>query len=132
MDSETDSSVTNNPIEINKEEKKKLNEAGASQATATAVAAAAAAENNKPVEIKQDYNACYICKQIVIWILKYLVSLLLGLLFGYAMEKAKVYEPKAIRQQMIFRRFVMLKMFLAAFATSSFAILLTALICKKR
>jgi len=55
-----------------------------------------------------------------------------GFLFGYAMEKAKVYEPIAIRQQMIFRRFIMLKMFLAALATSTFSIFLVAIIFKKR
>jgi len=55
-----------------------------------------------------------------------------GFLFGYAMEKAKVYEPIAIRQQMIFRRFIMLKMFLAAFATSTFSIFLVAIVFKKR
>ena len=59
-------------------------------------------------------------------------SWVLGFVFGYAMEKAKVYEPKAIRQQMIFKRFIMLKMFLAAFGASTFSILLVAFIFKKR
>jgi len=45
------------------------------------------------------------------WTLKYLGSTVIGFIFGYAMEKAKVYEPVAIRQQMIFNKFIMLKMF---------------------
>ena len=87
---------------------------------------------NDGVVVKKEKNASYLCKEILQWILKYLCSLLLGFLFGYAMEKAKVYEPKAIRQQMIFRRFIMLKMFLSAFASSTISILLVALIFKKR
>jgi len=87
---------------------------------------------NDGVVVKTEKNASYLCKEILQWSLKYLCSLLLGFLFGYAMEKAKVYEPKAIRQQMIFRRFIMLKMFLSAFASSTISILLVALIFKKR
>ena len=116
MDSESDSSSNANNNVI-KEETKKLNEKKS---------------ENDNIEIKQERNVCQICKQILIWSLKYFVSLLLGFLFGYAMEKAKVYEPIAIRQQMIFRRFIMLKMFLAAFATSTFSIFLVAIVFKKR
>jgi hypothetical protein len=87
---------------------------------------------NDGVVVKKEKNASYLCKEISQWTLKYLCSLVLGFLFGYAMEKAKVYEPKAIRQQMIFRRFIMLKMFLSAFASSTISILIFALIFKKR
>ncbi len=83
-------------------------------------------------ELKRKRNDSGKLKHIIEWSLKYLISLFLGTLFGFAMEKAKVYEPKAIRQQMIFKRFIMLKMFLAAFATSTFSILLVALLFKKR
>ena len=71
-------------------------------------------------------------RDIFEWILKYIISALIGFLFGYAMEKSKVYEPKAIRQQMIFQKFIMLKMFLTAFATSTLSIFLIALLFKKR
>ena len=113
MDSETDSSETIN------EETKKLNKTKQ--------------KNDKTnVEIKPENNLTNKCKPILECCIKYLISLVLGFLFGYAMEKAKVYEPKAIRQQMIFRRFIMLKMFLSAFATSTLSIFLAALIFKKQ
>jgi hypothetical protein len=113
MDSETDSNETIN------EETKKLNKTKQKDDKADA-------------EIKAEKNLINKCKPILEWLIKYLISLVLGFLFGYAMEKAKVYEPKAIRQQMIFSRFIMLKMFLSAFATSTLSIFLAALIFKKR
>ena len=117
MDSETDSSTNSiNNIKANpNEETIKLNSTKSKEA------------NN--VEIIPEKNKCW---EILNWVIKYVISLCLGFLFGYAMEKAKVYEPKAIRQQMVFRRFIMLKMFLAAFASSMCSILLVALIFKKR
>ena len=114
MDSETDSSANSIKTSTN-EETKKLHTSKSK-------------EDNK-VEIIPVINKCW---PILKWIIKYFISLCLGFLFGYAMEKAKVYEPKAIRQQMVFQRFIMLKMFLAAFASSLSAILLVALIFKKR
>lgn len=69
-------------------------------------------------------------KDILKWILKYMISALIGFLFGYAMEKSKVYEPVAIRQQMIFQKFIMLKIFLTTFAMSTLSILIVALIFK--
>ena len=84
------------------------------------------------VEIKPENKMSENSKSILAWCIKYFVSLFLGLLFGFAMEKAKVYEPIAIRQQMIFKRFIMLKMFLAAFATSTLSIFIVAIIFKKR
>jgi hypothetical protein len=71
-------------------------------------------------------------KVAVKWVLKYLASTVIGFIFGYSMEKAKVYEPIAIRQQMIFRKFIMLKMFLASLCTSVLAILFFALIFRNR
>ena len=117
MDSEADSianSINNMNANTN-EETRKLN--------------APKSKEDNSVEIIPVKNKCW---EILNWIIKYLISLCLGFLFGYAMEKAKVYEPKAIRQQMIFRRFIMLKMFLAAFGSSMCAILLVAVLFKKR
>jgi len=41
-------------------------------------------------------------------------SIVMGLLFGISLEKGRVFEPRLIRQQMVFEKFVMLKMFCAA------------------
>jgi uncharacterized membrane protein YedE/YeeE len=65
------------------------------------------------------------------WILKYTISTIIGFLFGYAMEKSKVYEPKAIRQQMIFQKFIMIKMFLTALTISTLSVFIIALVFKK-
>lgn len=70
-------------------------------------------------------------KEAFLWIVKYLISTLIGFFFGYAMEKSKVYEPKAIRQQMIFQKFIMLKIFLTSFAISTLSIFIIALVFKK-
>lgn len=45
-----------------------------------------------------------------------------GVVFGFALEKSKVYLPEIIRSQMRFESFTMLKMFLAAMATSTIAV----------
>jgi uncharacterized membrane protein YedE/YeeE len=45
------------------------------------------------------------------------LGLLMGAAFGFALEKARVFEPGVIVGQMQFRTFTMLKMFLAATAT---------------
>eukprot|EP00961_Rhodomonas_salina_P297151 3936984-Rhodomonas_salina.1 len=44
----------------------------------------------------------------------------MGLAFGAAMERGKVTLPVVIRQQFLFERFIMLKMFLSAAASSAF------------
>lgn len=46
-----------------------------------------------------------------------LLGLAMGLVFGVALEKSRVFEPGAIVGQMQMRRFIMLKVFLAAVAT---------------
>ncbi|XP_033630966.1 UPF0394 inner membrane protein YeeE-like [Asterias rubens] len=46
------------------------------------------------------------------------VSLMTGLVFGYAVEKSRVFEPRSIRNQFIYSRFIMMKMFLSALTTS--------------
>jgi len=46
------------------------------------------------------------------------VSLGMGLCFGFALEKGRVFEPSVIIDQMLMLRFQMMKMFLSAVATS--------------
>ena len=47
---------------------------------------------------------------------KLIASAICGLCFGFLLEKARVFEPKAIREQFTFEMFIMLKTFLAAVA----------------
>ena len=53
------------------------------------------------------------------------VGLLMGLVFGFALEKSRVFEPGVIVGQMQLRNFLMLKVFLTAVATG--AVVLAAL-----
>jgi len=46
-----------------------------------------------------------------------ILGLIMGLVFGLALEKSRVFEPGVIIGQMQFRSFTMLKMFLSATAT---------------
>ena len=46
-----------------------------------------------------------------------ILGLVMGLVFGLALEKSRVFEPAALVGQFQFRRFVMLKVFLSAVAT---------------
>eukprot|EP00294_Goniomonas_avonlea_P011421 CAMPEP_0114561560 /NCGR_PEP_ID=MMETSP0114-20121206/12069_1 /TAXON_ID=31324 /ORGANISM="Goniomonas sp, Strain m" /LENGTH=373 /DNA_ID=CAMNT_0001747203 /DNA_START=15 /DNA_END=1136 /DNA_ORIENTATION=+ len=46
------------------------------------------------------------------------VSSAMGFVFGCALEKGRVFAPELIVQQMLFKKFVMLKMFLGAGATT--------------
>ncbi|XP_071098714.1 thiosulfate transporter TsuA-like [Haliotis cracherodii] len=50
-------------------------------------------------------------------LLQIIVSAICGFLFGVALEKARVFEPESIRLQMVFEKWIMLKMFLAAVAS---------------
>ncbi len=52
-------------------------------------------------------------------LLPMVVALLMGLAFGFALEKGQVYYPHVIREQLLFSRNTMLKMFLSAVAASS-------------
>lgn len=54
-----------------------------------------------------------------------LVGLLMGTVFGFALEKSRVFEPGMIVGQMQLRNFIMLKVFLTAIATG--AVVLAAL-----
>lgn len=46
------------------------------------------------------------------------ISSLVGFIFGFAMNKARVMDPSVIQDQMVMSRFVMLKLFLTASGTS--------------
>ena len=46
-----------------------------------------------------------------------LIGLVMGAVFGLALEKSRVFEPGMIVGQMQLRNFIMLKVFLAAVAT---------------
>lgn len=50
------------------------------------------------------------------------VGLLMGAVFGLALEKSRVFEPGMIVGQMQFRNFIMLKVFLTAVATGAVVI----------
>jgi uncharacterized membrane protein YedE/YeeE len=54
-----------------------------------------------------------------------IVGLLMGIVFGFALEKSRVFEPGIIVGQMQLRNFIMLKVFLTAVATG--AVVLAAL-----
>jgi len=48
-----------------------------------------------------------------------IVGLLMGVVFGFALEKSRVFEPGMIVGQMQLRNFIMLKVFLTAVATGA-------------
>ncbi len=48
-----------------------------------------------------------------------IVGLLMGLVFGFALEKSRVFEPGIIVGQMQLRNFIMIKVFLTAVATGA-------------
>ena len=84
------------------------------------------------VQVKEPSHKLSLAKEILTWTFKYVISTLIGFIFGYAMEKAKVYEPIAIRQQMIFQKFIMLKMFLAAMCIATASVFIAANVFKVR
>lgn len=47
------------------------------------------------------------------------IGLLMGIVFGFALEKSRVFEPGVIVGQMQLRNFIMLKVFLTAVATGA-------------
>ena len=59
---------------------------------------------------------------------KIVVSVLVGVVFGYVSEKGRVFEPRSIRHQMVFKKMIMLKMFISALATGMFGLSLMAMI----
>ncbi|XP_033725526.1 UPF0394 inner membrane protein YeeE-like [Pecten maximus] len=65
-------------------------------------------------------------------VVKLLVASVCGFIFGIVAEKARVFEPMAIRQQMVFENFIMLKVFLAATAMGQICFLVMSAIPKAR
>ncbi|XP_062613538.1 thiosulfate transporter TsuA-like isoform X1 [Saccostrea cucullata] len=53
---------------------------------------------------------------------------LCGIVFGIALEKARVFEPKSIRDQMVFQNFIMLKMFLSAVVTGQLCMAILSIV----
>ncbi len=51
-----------------------------------------------------------------------MIGLLMGAVFGFALEKSRVFEPGVIVGQMQLRNFIMLKVFLTAVATGAVAL----------
>lgn len=62
--------------------------------------------------------------QTILW------AIISGVLFGFFMNKATVFFAPTIRMQMLFQRFAMLKMFLAAVGASMLSVTLLTL-CRK-
>ncbi|CAF1285351.1 unnamed protein product [Rotaria sordida] len=60
-----------------------------------------------------------------------LYAIIFGILFGFFMNKGTVFVAPTIRKQMLFQRFAMLKMFLAAVGTSMLSVALLTLCCRK-
>ena len=60
-------------------------------------------------------------------IASYLMCVLCGTIWGFVFEKSRVFEVRSIRGQMVFERWVMLKMFMGAMGLSAFALSYTAL-----
>ncbi|KAJ8308276.1 hypothetical protein KUTeg_013150 [Tegillarca granosa] len=61
-------------------------------------------------------------------VVKVATSLILGVVFGIAVEKGRVFEPDIIVNQMLFNKFVMLKMFLSATLSGMFCLSLMSMI----
>lgn len=60
-----------------------------------------------------------------------LYAFIFGILFGVFINKGTVFVAPTIRKQMLFQRFAMLKMFLAATGTSMLSVALLVLCCNK-
>ncbi|EGD72117.1 hypothetical protein PTSG_00134 [Salpingoeca rosetta] len=56
----------------------------------------------------------------------------MGIFFGIAMEKARVFEPMVIRDQMVFSRFIMVKMFLSAVVAGQLGFLALSFLAPKK
>lgn len=61
------------------------------------------------------------------WVKIILMSAVMGIVFGIAFSRSRVFEPMVIRGQFIFANFIMLKMFLAAVGTSALCFLIISL-----
>ncbi|KAI9138796.1 hypothetical protein BKA69DRAFT_1089340 [Paraphysoderma sedebokerense] len=72
-------------------------------------------DRSKDVKVEDDKNNSKCPKMSTTQII---TASLMGMMFGFALEKGRVFEPKVIQDQMKFKDFTMMKMFLSAVATS--------------
>jgi len=70
-------------------------------------------------------------KSILVDIRTILYAITFGILFGFFINKGMVFIAPTIRKQMIFERFAMLKMFLAAVGTSMLSVAMLEIIANK-
>ncbi|XP_072031084.1 thiosulfate transporter TsuA-like [Amphiura filiformis] len=70
----------------------------------------------------------------IMWSTRYRIAVCIaaGVVFGLAMEKGRVFEPFNIRNQMLFQRNIMMKMFFSAMATSLLCLTVLSLIPSTR
>ncbi|GBG30623.1 Hypothetical Protein FCC1311_068432 [Hondaea fermentalgiana] len=62
------------------------------------------------------------------WLIVGITTSIMGLIFGFAFAKSRVYEPHVIRAQFLFEKWIMLKMFLAAAGTSAAVFAVAAIV----
>eukprot|EP00049_Salpingoeca_infusionum_P025683 m.21186 g.21186 ORF g.21186 m.21186 type:complete len:419 (+) comp8254_c0_seq2:397-1653(+) len=55
------------------------------------------------------------------------IAVVMGFIFGFIFEKSRVFQPDSIRAQFVFKEWLMLKMFMAALASSAFSLLLVSI-----
>ncbi|XP_061185280.1 thiosulfate transporter TsuA-like [Saccostrea echinata] len=72
------------------------------------------------------------CSKCGILMLKIATGLLSGVLLGIALEKSRVFDPKSVRNQMVFESFTMLKMFLSAVAAGQIVLSIISVIPKTK
>lgn len=60
--------------------------------------------------------------------LKIVTSLICGVMLGIGLEKARVFDPRSVRDQMVFENFTMLKMFFTAVATGQITLSILSII----
>ncbi|OWF37580.1 hypothetical protein KP79_PYT10389 [Mizuhopecten yessoensis] len=61
-------------------------------------------------------------------VLKGSVAALCGLVFGIAVEKSRVFEPAVVTNQMLFRKFIMMKVFLTSLTVGMFFLSVLAIL----
>ncbi|GBG32763.1 Hypothetical Protein FCC1311_089882 [Hondaea fermentalgiana] len=71
-----------------------------------------------PEEAKSRLSISVEKPTLVDWFAVLAMSIVMGFIFGFAFAKSRVFEPMVIRGQFLFQNNIMMKMFLAAVATS--------------
>lgn len=69
-------------------------------------------------EVKESTNRVQ-CASFTEWAKVFAMAAVMGLTFGAAFSKARVFEPMVVRGQLLFKSFIMLKMFMSAVGTST-------------